>query len=41
MTDTKLKPIIEYYNNVLYQPDLNGEFPLKEYTLGHFKEGAL
>ena len=33
--------IIEYYNNVLYQPDLNGEFPLKEYTLGHFKEGAL
>lgn len=33
--------IIEYYNNVLYQPDLNSEFPLKEYTLGHFKEGAL
>ncbi len=33
--------IIQYYSNALYQPDLNGEFPLKEYTLGHFREGAL
>lgn len=35
------RSIIEYYNNRLYQPDMDTEFPLKEYTLGHFKEGAL
>ncbi len=33
--------ILEYYINKLYKPDTNEEFPLKEYTLGHFKEGAL
>ena len=35
------KKITEYYSNALYQSHLNGEFVLKEYTLGHFKEGAL
>ena len=35
------RKIVRYYNNALYQPDVKGEFPLKEYTLGHFKEGAL
>ena len=33
--------IAEYYNSKLYEPDKDVAFPLKEYTLGHFKEGAL
>ena len=33
--------ILEYYDSKLYEPDITAEFPIKEYTLGHFKEGAI
>ena len=33
--------ILEYYNSKLFESESHTEFPLKEYTLGHFKEGAL
>ena len=33
--------ILSYYFQILENPDYAEEFPLKEYTLGHFKEGAL
>lgn len=33
--------ILSYYNNLLFGTDTKKEFPLKEYTVGHFKEGAL
>jgi putative protease len=37
----KTLQIVNYYNNLLYHPQAEKEFPLKEYTTGHFKEGAL
>lgn len=33
--------IIMYFVQKMENPDYDKEFPLKEYTLGHFKEGAL
>ena len=33
--------ILRYYIGKLENPDITEDFPLKDYTLGHFKEGAL
>jgi len=33
--------ILKFYMTKLYRPQADAEFPLKEYTLGHYKEGAL
>ncbi len=38
--DTLIR-ILMYYMNKLYKPEYDEEFPLKEYTLGHYKEGAV
>ena len=37
----KTLQILNYYNNRLYYSQMEEEFPLKEYTTGHYKEGAL
>lgn len=38
--DTTVR-ILKYYMTKLYRPETDAEFPLKEHTLGHYKEGAL
>ncbi len=38
---TQVEQIIKYYINIMGNSAWKAEFPLQEYTLGHFKEGAL
>ena len=35
------KQILTFFEHSLYDPDFNETFPLKDYTMGHFKEGAI
>ena len=37
----QMEQILEYYLKLITNSSSHKEFPIKEYTLGHFKEGAL